>query len=73
MAMAPISGVPSIMMEKSAQSGEVGGCTPTLFHYIYHHIQKCGVRSSWKGKFTLPLFLLYPYIYSMEDKEMILI
>ncbi len=23
-----------------------GGCTPTLFHYIYHHVQSCGVNSS---------------------------
>ncbi len=40
-----LSGVHSIMMEKLAQSGESGGCTPTLFYYIYHHVQSCGVRS----------------------------
>jgi hypothetical protein len=40
----PLSGVHSIMMEKSAQAGEGAGCTPTTFHYIYHHVQSCGVR-----------------------------
>ncbi len=27
-------------------------------------VQSCGVRSGWEGD-TLPLFLLYPYIYSV--------
>jgi hypothetical protein len=27
-----------IIVEKSAQPGEGGGCTPTSFHYDYHHI-----------------------------------
>ncbi len=31
----PLSGVYSIMMEKSAQPGAGGGCTPTPFHSIY--------------------------------------
>ncbi len=39
------------MMEKSAQPGEGGGCTPTHFHYVYHHVQSCGVRSS-EGRST---------------------
>jgi hypothetical protein len=30
----PLSGVHSIIMEKSAQPGESGGCTPTHFHYV---------------------------------------
>jgi hypothetical protein len=34
----PQTTVHSIMMEKLAQAGEGGGCTPTLFHYIYHHV-----------------------------------
>jgi hypothetical protein len=41
-----LSGVHSIMMEKLAQTGEGGGCTPTPFHHIYHHVQSCNVRSS---------------------------
>jgi hypothetical protein len=47
------------------------GCTPSPFHYIYHHIQRCSVRSSWMGRYTLTdpigvtLFHLYQYIYSV--------
>jgi hypothetical protein len=41
-----LSGVHSIMMEKLAQAGEGGGCTPNPFHYIFHHVQSCSVRSS---------------------------
>ncbi len=37
---------------------EGGGCTPTHFHYIYHHVQSC-------RRYTLQLFLLYPYMYSV--------
>jgi hypothetical protein len=33
-----MSGVHSIMMEKSALAGEGGGCTPTPFLSSYHHI-----------------------------------
>ncbi len=55
--------IPSVM-EKSAQPGEGGGCTPTHFHYVYHHEQSCGVHSSFSLD-TLPLFLLYPYMYSV--------
>ncbi len=50
------------MMEKLAPAGEVGGNTPTSFHYIYHHVQSCGVRSSWRAD-TLPIFHLYPYVF----------
>ncbi len=32
-----LSGVHSIMRVKLAQAGKGGGCTPTPFHYIYHH------------------------------------
>jgi hypothetical protein len=55
----PLSGVHSIMMEKLAQAGEGGGCTPFPFHYIYHHVQlSCAVRSSWEGRYT-------PHIYTL--------
>jgi hypothetical protein len=60
----PLSGVYSIMMEKSAHPGESGGCTPTPFHYIYHHAQSCGVRcrhthySVTHPISTLPLYVL---------------
>ncbi len=41
-------------------------CTPSPFHYIYHHIQSCSVRSSWEGRYTppispLPLYVLCGY------------
>ncbi len=35
----PLSGVHSIMMEKLAQVCGYGVCTPTPFHYSYHHVQ----------------------------------
>jgi hypothetical protein len=39
--------VHSITMEKLALAGGGGGgSTPTPFHYIYYHVQSCGVRSS---------------------------
>ncbi len=62
----PLSGVYSIMMETLAQAGEGGGCTPTPFHCIYHHVQSCGVRSSWEGRYTPPISTL-PYMYSVEE------
>ena len=55
----------SVTMEKSAQPGEGEGCTPTPVHYIYHHVQRSGVRSSWEGRCTPPLVLFYPYMYSV--------
>jgi hypothetical protein len=61
-----LSGVHSIMREKLVRAG-VGGevqAHPLPFHHIYHHVQSCGVRSSCEGKYT-PLFLLYPYMYSV--------
>ncbi len=45
----PLSGVHSIMMEKSAQLGEGGGgvpADPLSLYSIYHHVQRCSVRSS---------------------------
>jgi hypothetical protein len=59
----PISGVHSIMMEKSAQAGEGGGCRPTPFHYIYNH--KVVAYALADREDTLPLFLLYPNMYSV--------
>ncbi len=37
------------------------------FHFIYHHVQSCIVRSSWEGRYTLLIFLLYPYINSVVN------
>ncbi len=49
----PLSGVQAIKMEKLAQPCEGGGCAPTPFYYIYHHVQRsCGVRFSWEGRET---------------------
>ncbi len=31
------------------------GCQPTTFHYSYHHVQSCSVRSSWVGRYTHPV------------------
>ncbi len=58
-----LSGVHSIMVEKLAQAVDGGGCTPTLYNYIYYHVQSCDVRSSWEGRYTpsissLPLYVL---------------
>ncbi len=54
----PLSGVHSIMMEKLVHPGEDGGggCTPTAYHYIYHYVRICGVRSSWGGRYTPHIF-----------------
>jgi hypothetical protein len=60
----PLSGIHSIMMEKSARAGGGGGCMPTPFHYVYYNVKSCGARSSWEGRYTppissLPLYVLY--------------
>ncbi len=39
-----------------------GGCSPTSFHYIYHHVQSWGVRSSWEGRYTCPIYTLPLYV-----------
>ncbi len=57
-----LSGVHTVMMEKLAQAGEGGGCTPIPFHYIYHHIQSCSVSSSWVGRYTHPISSLQIYV-----------
>ncbi len=53
----PLSGVHFIMMEKYAQAGEGGGCTPTPFYSIYHHVQSCHVRSQLSGQIHSPFFI----------------
>ncbi len=66
-------------LENLAQPGEGGRRTPIPFHYIYHHVQGCGVRYSWEGRYTpppyfyttpictmwIPSFRLYPHMYSV--------
>jgi hypothetical protein len=47
----PLTGVHSILMEKSAQPGEGGGCTArpppvTTVYSIYYHVQSCNERFS---------------------------
>ncbi len=56
------------MMEKLSQAGQGGGSTPTHFYYIYHHIQSCGVRSNWEGRYILPISLQYstPPLYALR-------
>ncbi len=58
-----LSGVHFIMIVKSAQPGEDGGCRPSSLHSIYHHKQSYGVRSSLEVRYTSP-FLLYAHVYS---------
>jgi hypothetical protein len=60
----PLSGVHSIMMVKSAQPGKGGGCTPTPFT-LYTITIKVVVYAPAERAETLPLFLLYPYMYSV--------
>jgi hypothetical protein len=54
----------SIMMEKSAQPGENGGCTPNPFT-ISTVMYKVVVYATAARADTLPLFPLYPYMYSV--------
>jgi hypothetical protein len=49
----PLSGVHSIMMVKPAQPGEVGGCSPTPFHSIYHHERSCIVCAPAESRCTV--------------------
>jgi hypothetical protein len=61
-----LSYVHSIMMEKFAQAGGGGGCMPSPFHYIYHHVQKVVVYALAERVDTLPLFLLYTCTYFVD-------
>ncbi len=59
----PLSSVHFIMMEKiSLGSSGGGGCTLTPLHYKYHHIQNCGVRSIWEGRYTPPISTLLLFV-----------
>ncbi len=58
----PLSGIHSIMMEKSSQPGDCHGCTPAPFHWIYLYVQSCCVRSSWEGRYTFPISILSLYV-----------
>jgi hypothetical protein len=61
----PISKVHSIMMENQpwlVRVGGGGGCTPTTFHSIYHHVQRCSVISSWEGRYSPPISSLPLYV-----------
>ncbi len=51
--------------------GEDGGCTPTPFHSIYHHLQSCDVRSSWEGWYTHPISFLVIYLLCEEDPQIV--
>jgi hypothetical protein len=52
------------MMVKSAKLGE-GECTAAPFHSVYLPEQSCDVYASAERADTLPLFFLYPYMYSV--------
>ncbi len=56
----PLSGVPSIMIDKLSQPGDVRGMHPLYF--IYHHVRSCDVRSSWEGRYTPPIYTLLLYV-----------
>jgi hypothetical protein len=61
-----LSGVHSIMMVKSAQAGEGGGCTARPSPFTLSTITyKVVVYSSAEKAGTLPLLLLYPFISSV--------
>jgi hypothetical protein len=66
----PLPGVHSIMMEKLDLAGEGGVVHAHPHHHIYHHVQDCCVRSSWEDRYTVPLFLLYPFMYSVGGGEL---
>ncbi len=50
-----------VMMEKLAQAGQGGGCTPTPFHSITI-TYKVAMYAPAKSADTLPLFNLFPYV-----------
>jgi hypothetical protein len=59
----PISGVHSIMMEKSALAGEGEGCTPNHLHYftITYKVAVAVYAPAAGRADTLTLFHLYTY------------
>jgi hypothetical protein len=59
----PLSGVRTFHHDgkiSPAWWGWGGGCTPPPVHFIYHHKQSCGVRSSWDGWYAPPIFSSTP-------------
>jgi hypothetical protein len=60
----PTSGVHSIKMEKSAQLVRVGGARPSPF-ILVTITYKVAVYAATERADTLPLFHLYPYMYSV--------
>jgi hypothetical protein len=63
----PISGLHSIMMEKSALAGEGGGCTPLPFHSSNPHVQSFAVYTPAERADTLNLFHLYCSLLRIRD------
>jgi hypothetical protein len=60
----PLSGICSIMMEKLGQAGESGGARPSPFS-TSTITYKVVVYAPAEMADALPLFLLYPYMYSV--------
>jgi hypothetical protein len=60
----PVDGVHSIMMVKSAQPGEAGGCARPPPSNLSTFTSKVVVYAPAERADTLPLVLLYPYIHS---------
>ncbi len=56
----PLSGVHAILMEKSAQTGEGGGCTPTPFYHIYYHYKIVIYTLQLRGQIHAPFFSSTP-------------
>jgi hypothetical protein len=56
------------MMEKLAQAGEGGACTPTPFN-ISTITYKVVLYAPAERADTLPLFLLYPHMYSVDTTK----
>ncbi len=54
------------MMEKLAQAGDGGECTLTYFiiSTITYIVVMCTLQPRRQGSYT-PLFILYPYMYSV--------
>ncbi len=53
------------MMERLAQASEGSGCTPTPFHYIYHHKQQYTLQL--RGQIHPPYFISTP-MYSVVPR-----
>ncbi len=57
-----------ISSKNSASGWWAGGCKPTPFHSIYHHVKSCSVRSSWEGRYT-PRISSVNYSYVLCDLD----